>query len=167
MCHQSRSLISLHQSSTFILIQRNPFFIFRVLSIIVNRQKCKYFYFRHWSDTVPASFYRRSGTDSVQAELLHLNYCRCYLSRSLVFMFNKRCPPASSYSSSTLYCTVSDLGVACPTRSFVENCSKFVEKFSGIFGIILLIFLENLVIFSWGGGAREECKKMLDIFGTF
>ncbi len=32
-------------------------------------------------------------------------------------------------------------------RHFVENFWKFVEKFSGIFGIILLIFLENLVIF--------------------
>ncbi len=32
-------------------------------------------------------------------------------------------------------------------------------KFSGIFGTILLIFVENLVIFCQGGGARGECKR--------
>ncbi len=50
---------------------------------------------------------------------------------------------------------------------FVENFWKFVEKFSGISVITLLIFLENLVIFCWSGGARGECKKMLEIFGIF
>ncbi len=35
-----------------------------------------------------------------------------------------------------------------------------MEKISGVFGIILLTFLENLVIFCWGGGWREECKKI-------
>ncbi len=34
-----------------------------------------------------------------------------------------------------------------------------MEKFSGIFGIILLIFLENLVIFCWGGGAKGNLRK--------
>ncbi len=40
-------------------------------------------------------------------------------------------------------------------------------KFVGIFGIILLIFLENLVIFCCGGGARGECQKVLEILEHF
>ncbi len=45
-------------------------------------------------------------------------------------------------------------------------CRKFVEKFSEIFGIILVTFLENLLIFCCGGGARGELKKMLKMFWT-
>ncbi len=39
-----------------------------------------------------------------------------------------------------------------------------MEKLSEIFGIILLIFLENLVIFCWVSGARGECKKISEHF---
>ncbi len=47
---------------------------------------------------------------------------------------------------------------------FEENFWKFVEIFSGIFGTTLLIFLENLVIFCWGGGGAG---KLLEIFGAW
>ncbi len=49
----------------------------------------------------------------------------------------------------------------------IENFWNFVEKFSGIFGIILLIFFFKFSDFCWGGRARGECKKILEIFGTF